>query len=89
MIFFSKKSSSSLKLFDIYKNSFSILNMKDISMKLAETIALEHLCIETLQTRNRDSLDFHDCSVRGVYAAINAAYLAGKKAKKPVKKIKS
>lgn len=58
-------------------------------MKLAETIAIEHLRIETLQPRNRDSLDFYDCSVRGIYDVINAAYLAGKKAKKPVKKIKS
>jgi len=54
-------------------------------MKLAEAIALEHLHIETLETRNRDSLDFHDCSVRGIYAAINAAYKAGKKANKPAK----
>ena len=60
--------------------------MNDIPMKLAEAIALEHLRVETLESRNRDSLDFHDCSVRGIYDAINAAYKAGKNAKKPTKK---
>ena len=60
--------------------------MKNISIKDAETIAKNHLRIETLETRNRDSLDFHDCSVWGIYDAINAAYKAGQKAKKPVKK---
>ena len=30
---------------------------------LLESIALDHLFIETLQTRHADSLDFHDTAV--------------------------
>ena len=41
------------------------------------TIAQQHLGIETLEKRNRDSLDFHDVSVWGVKAALEAAYAAG------------
>ena len=44
---------------------------------LLESIALDHLLIETLQTRHRDSLDFHDVSVWGVKSALVAAYQAG------------
>ena len=44
---------------------------------LLESIALDHLFIETLQTRHRDSLDFHDVSVWGVKSALQAAYDAG------------
>ena len=40
-------------------------------------IAQKHLGIETLQTRHRDSLDFHDVSVWGVKSALQAAYDAG------------
>ena len=40
-------------------------------------LAQEHLSIETLDTRNRDSLDFHDVSVWSVKSALEAAYLAG------------
>lgn len=47
---------------------------------LLESIALDHLFIETLQTRHRDSLDFHDVSVWGVKAALQAAFEAGRKA---------
>jgi hypothetical protein len=43
-------------------------------------IAREHLSIETLETRSRDSLDFHDVSVRGVKDALRAAYEAGQRA---------
>ena len=39
---------------------------------LLESIALDHLFIETLQTRHRDSLDFHDVSVWGVKSALQA-----------------
>lgn len=44
---------------------------------LFEKIALEHLFIETLTTRNSDRLDFHDVSVWGVKSALMAAYEAG------------
>ena len=47
---------------------------------LLESIALDHLFIETLQTRHRDSLDFHDVSVWGVKSALRAAFDAGLRA---------
>lgn len=46
--------------------------------KTFEQIAKEHLHIQTLETQNSDSLDFHDVSVWGVKAALQAAYEAGK-----------
>lgn len=45
-------------------------------------IAKEHLLIETLETRNSDSHDFHDVSVAGIQAALAAAYEAGRASKK-------
>jgi hypothetical protein len=45
--------------------------------KLLAQIALDHLFIETLATRNSDSLDFHEVSVWGVKSALMAAYQAG------------
>ena len=50
--------------------------MKPI-IELFTAIAREHLCIERLETRNRDSLDFHNVSVWGVERALSAAYQAG------------
>lgn len=44
---------------------------------LFEKIALDHLFIETLTTRNSDRLDFHDVSVWGVKSALMTAYEAG------------
>ena len=44
-----------------------------------EEIARHHLFIQTLERRNSDELDFHDLSVWGVKAALQAAYEAGKK----------
>ncbi len=40
-------------------------------------IAEKHLFIETLETRNWDQYDFHEVSVWGVKAALEAAYAAG------------
>ena len=40
-------------------------------------IAQKHLNIETMETRNSDSLDFHDVSVWGVRSALEAAFKAG------------
>ena len=40
-------------------------------------IAQKHLGIETLQTRNADSLDFHDVAVWCVRDALEAAFKAG------------
>ena len=48
--------------------------------KIFSDIAKDSLFIETLETRNSDSLDFHDCSVWGIKEALEAAYAAGKAA---------
>ncbi len=40
-------------------------------------IAQEHLDIDTLETRGRDRLDFHDLHVAGIVKALQAAYDAG------------
>ena len=41
-------------------------------------IATRHFFIETLETRNRDRLDFHDVAVWAMRAALDAAYEAGR-----------
>ena len=48
-----------------------------------EQIALDHLFIETLETRNSDALDFHEVSVWAVKSALQAAFDAGRKAGQP------
>jgi hypothetical protein len=45
--------------------------------QLLAQIALDHLFIETLETRNSDRLDFHDVSIWAVQSALMAAYQAG------------
>jgi len=41
-------------------------------------IATKHFhTIETLETRNRDRLDFHDVAVWSIRTALEAAYAAG------------
>ena len=47
-----------------------------------QQIALDHLFIETLETRHSDRLDFHDVSVWAVKSALLAAYEAGRQAAK-------
>lgn len=44
---------------------------------LLAAIAKEKLGIDTLETRNSDSLDFHDVAVWSVKDALEAAYRAG------------
>ena len=46
--------------------------------KTIEKIAREILDLETLETRNSDSLDFHDMSVWQIRKALEAAYEAGR-----------
>jgi hypothetical protein len=41
---------------------------------------MDHLFIETLETRNSDRLDFHEVSVWGVKNALMAAYEVGRQA---------
>lgn len=50
--------------------------------QLFTQIAQRHLGVETLVTRNADSLDFHDVSAASIKAALEAAYEAGRKAKR-------
>ena len=49
--------------------------------KNIEDIARKELLIETLDVQGLDDLDFHECSVIGIKAALIAAYEAGKQAK--------
>jgi hypothetical protein len=44
-------------------------------------IAAKYLDLETLETRNMDSLDFSEQSAAGLKAALLAAYEAGRAAK--------
>lgn len=53
--------------------------------ELFEKIAKKELSIQTLKTQNSDSLDFHDCAVWGIKAALEAAYEAGRQSLKFVK----
>lgn len=46
--------------------------------QLLQQIALDHLFVETLSTRNSDRLDFHEVSVWGIKTALLAAFEAGK-----------
>ena len=39
-----------------------------------------HLFLETLETRNSDSLDFHDTAVWAIRSALEAAFEAGYRA---------
>ena len=61
---------------------------KNATQKALEKIAADHLGIETLATRNHDSLDFHEVSACGVKAALEAAYEAGRKAANPAMHIR-
>ena len=48
--------------------------------QLFQRIALDHLFVETLETRNSDRLDFHEVSVLGIKTALQAAFDAGRQA---------
>lgn len=54
---------------------------QDIDQLLVE-IAKKHLNLETLETRNSDSLDFHDVAVWSLKDALQEAYEAGFNAKR-------
>lgn len=45
--------------------------------QLLTEIAKKHLNLETLDTRNSDSLDFHDVAVWSLKEALQEAYEAG------------
>ena len=46
--------------------------------KAFDQIAQEYMSIDTLETRNSDSLDFYDCSVWSIRNALTKAYELGK-----------
>ena len=46
-------------------------------LKAIALIAKENLGIDTLEVRHSDSLDFYDCGVGGIKAALARAYLEG------------
>lgn len=46
--------------------------------RLLQSIAAEHLYIDTLNTRNSDRLDFHEVSVWNLKSALQAAFDAGR-----------
>lgn len=50
--------------------------------QLLTEIAKKHLNLETLETRNSDSLDFHDVAVWSLKKALREAYEAGKQGQK-------
>lgn len=54
-----------------------VKNMNELLTKIAG----EMLNIETLETRNSDSLDFHEVSVWSLKKALEAAYAAGRESK--------
>src|SRR3989337_185286 len=47
--------------------------------QIIQKIAADHLSIDTLETRNSDSLDFRDVSVWSIKCALRAAFDAGRK----------
>jgi len=56
------------------------IKTKAPSEALLLEIAAKHFHLETLETRNSDSLDFHDVSVWSIRAALEAAFAAGQAA---------
>ena len=56
-------------------------NTKAPSEALLLEIAAKHFhTVETLETRNRDRLDFHDVAVWSIRAALEEAFEAGRRA---------
>jgi hypothetical protein len=47
------------------------------SEALLAEIAMKHFFIDTVETRNSDSLDFHEVAVWAIRSALEAAYAAG------------
>lgn len=51
---------------------------KELLNKILTEIAQRNFSsIETLETRNSDSLDFHDVSVRSLHKALEDTFIAG------------
>lgn len=74
---------------DCFENAITEITGKIFARKSRPTkeqlftqIAQRHLGVETLVTRNADSLDFHDVSAASIKDALEAAYEAGRAARK-------
>ncbi len=74
---------------DCFENAIRETTGKTFPRKAPQTkdelftqIAQQHLNIETLVERKSDGLDFHDVAVWSIKAALEAAYEAGRKARK-------
>ena len=50
------------------------------SRQAASPPSVQHFCLETLETRNSDGLDFHNIAVWSIRAALEAAFAAGQAA---------
>jgi len=70
------------------KKTIPTLSQPEIDL-LLEFIARDHLCIEILETRHRDGLDFHEVSVANVKAALLAAFDAGRRADRRRTRVRS
>lgn len=53
--------------------------MEDWMDSAVNEAAKDHLGLDTLETQNSDSLDFHELSVWQIKAALEAAYIQGKR----------
>lgn len=58
-------------------NTAKARSTKEIAL-LLESIARDHLLIESLEIQHSDRLDFHEVSIWGVKAALQAAFDAGR-----------
>jgi len=56
-------------------------NTRPAPEALLAELALRHFGVETLATRNSDSLDFHEVAVWAIRDALEAAWQAGRNAR--------
>lgn len=56
-------------------------NTRPAPEALLAELALRHFGVETLATRNSDSLDFHEVAVWAIHDALEAAWQAGRNAR--------
>ena len=53
------------------------MNVSEAARKTAERIALKMPGVETVETRYRDHLDFHDMHIETIRQALVEAYMTG------------
>lgn len=64
-------------------NQPSSNNRSLIPIDALTQIAKQYLDIDTLDERGRDALDFHDCAVWSIKAALKESYLLGQRSARP------